>query len=118
MPRGKILFVTGTDTGVGKTYVACGLLRALRGAGRTVAARKPAETGCAPGAGEVLFPADAAALREAAGGAEPLAAICSVRLAEPLAPAVAAARAGVPIDFERLRAECVARAAEVDVLVV
>jgi dethiobiotin synthetase len=118
MPRGKILFVTGTDTGVGKTYVACGLLRALRAAGRAVAARKPAETGCAPGAGEVLFPADAAALREAAGAAEPLAAVCNVRLAEPLAPAVAAARAGVAIDFERLCADCLARAAEVDVLVV
>jgi len=118
MPRGNIVFVTGTDTGVGKTYVACGLLRALRTAGRSVAARKPAETGCAAGQGEMLFPADAAALRDAAGADEPLSAVCGIRLAEPLAPAVAAARAGIAIDVERLRDECLRRAAEVDVLVV
>lgn len=41
------LFITGTDTGVGKTHVACGLARALRGAGVDVGAMKPVATGFA-----------------------------------------------------------------------
>ena len=55
------LLVTGTDTGVGKTWVSTGLLRAWVGAGLRVAARKPAETGCESVGGR-LQPADAAAL--------------------------------------------------------
>ena len=41
----RILFVTGTDTGVGKTWVTCGVARALVEAGLEVAVRKPAESG-------------------------------------------------------------------------
>ena len=41
------LFVTGTDTGVGKTTVTCALLAAARARGLRVAAMKPVETGCA-----------------------------------------------------------------------
>jgi dethiobiotin synthetase len=125
---GRVVLVTGTDTGVGKTHVACALARALRAAGRSVGVRKPAETGCAPAAGASagdvpafgmeLFPADAAALAEAAGGGEALARVCPHRFAEPLAPAVAAQRAGVGIDVAGLVAEMRARANEVDVLLV
>lgn len=131
MPEGRIVLITGTDTGVGKTHVACGLARALRAAGRSVAVRKPAETGCSPqggvaaaasepaaGSSAELVPADALALREAAGSQEPLAAICPVRLAEPLAPAVAARRAGIEIDVAALVRSCRERAGEVDVLLV
>ena len=132
-PRGRIVLVTGTDTGVGKTWIACGLVRALRAGGHTVAVRKPAETGCAPApsaaargiaAGDrrpgaaVLYPADAAALREAADSDEPLEKICAVRLAEPLAPSVAARRAGIEIDVAGLVRSYRERAREVDVLVV
>ena len=63
MPRG--LFVTGTDTGIGKTFVSCGILRALARRGVRVAAYKPAETGCARRAGS-LVGADCALLAEAA----------------------------------------------------
>jgi dethiobiotin synthetase len=118
---GRILLVTGTDTGVGKTYVACGVLRAARAAGLRVAARKPAETGCEPdeadAAGE-LVAIDARALHAAAGADEPLDAVCAVRLPDPLAPAVAARRAGVTIDVARIVAGCRARADEVDLLLV
>jgi dethiobiotin synthetase len=79
--------------------------------------RKPAESGCDLRSGE-LFPADAAALREAAASEEPLEAICALRLAEPLAPAEAAARAGARLDVARLVATYRARAAEVDCLLV
>ena len=40
------LFVTGTDTGVGKTRFGVGLLRAWRARGHVVAPLKPVETGC------------------------------------------------------------------------
>lgn len=92
--RGAALYVAGTDTGVGKTVVACALARAMRGRGLRVGAFKPVETGCAdPGR-----PADALALLEASGCGEPLDAVCPYRFREPLAPAVAAARAGAEID--------------------
>jgi dethiobiotin synthetase len=58
-------FITGTDTGVGKTLVACALIRALNAAGRHVSPRKPVESGCER-RGQDLYPADGAALREAA----------------------------------------------------
>ena len=111
------LLVTGTDTGVGKTWVSTGLLRAWVGAGLRVAARKPAETGCESVGGR-LQPADAAALAAAAGGGETLEAVCPYRFAEPLAPAVAAARAGVRIDLDAVVDACRVRAREVDRLLV
>lgn len=86
------LLVTGTDTGVGKTAVAAGLVLALRAAGRRAVGFKPVETGVAPGG-----PSDAALLARASGGEEPLARPL-LSLAEPLAPAVAATRAGVELD--------------------
>ena len=97
----RILFVTGTDTGVGKTWVTCGVARSLVEAGLEVAVRKPAESGCARVDGELL-PADAVALRTAAGSRESLEEICAVRLEEPLAPAVAAQRAGQTIDVDAM----------------
>jgi dethiobiotin synthetase len=63
-PKG--LFVTGTDTGVGKTVTACGLARLALNKGLRVVAIKPVETGCKAREGR-LFPADGAALRTAAG---------------------------------------------------
>ena len=47
------LFITGTDTGVGKTYVTALIARALAGAGRTVGVYKPAASGCRRDAVEV-----------------------------------------------------------------
>ncbi len=56
------LFVTGTDTGVGKTFIACGLAGALRARGLRVGVMKPIETGCARRGDDALHPADATAL--------------------------------------------------------
>jgi dethiobiotin synthetase len=91
------LFVTGTDTGVGKTEVACALVGAARAAGLDVGAMKPAQSGVA--AGEV---GDAERLRQAAGGTDPLELVCPYRFAPPLAPGVAARLAGVEISLRRL----------------
>ncbi|MDP8223644.1 MAG: dethiobiotin synthase [Candidatus Lernaella stagnicola] len=91
------LFITGTDTGVGKTHVAAGLARLWRSAGHTVGVYKPVESGCDQGRA-----VDAEALREAAGGVQSLDEVCPYRLAAPLAPAEAARREGVTIDFTDL----------------
>ncbi len=99
---GKGIFVTGTDTGVGKTLVACGLATLLRESGYKVGVMKPAETGCAEKDGKP-FPQDAFYLKEASGCEEPLERICPYRLSEPLAPSVAAERAGVKIDISYIQ---------------
>jgi dethiobiotin synthetase len=95
------IFITGTDTGVGKTFFACGLAALLREYGYRVGVMKPAETGCDQGDGKFM-PQDAAALKEAAACELPLETICPYQFREPLAPSVAAEREGVRIDIDRL----------------
>ncbi|MCC7417166.1 MAG: dethiobiotin synthase [Acidobacteria bacterium] len=92
------LLVTGTDTGVGKTVVAAALVAGLRARGVRAVGFKPAETGVSDG-----DESDSARLARASGEALPLAAPL-LRLAEPLAPAVAAARAGVRIEPREIEA--------------
>lgn len=82
------LFITGTDTGVGKTFIARGIAATLRARGRRVGVMKPVETGC--GSGAERRPADAAALRAAAGSDMALDRVCPYQLDAPLAPDVAA----------------------------
>ncbi len=91
------VFVTGTDTGVGKTQVSVALLSLLAEAGARPAPFKPYESGCE----ELSAPADALAMRAAARSRDPLARICVHRFAEPLAPGVAAARLGREPSFTR-----------------
>jgi dethiobiotin synthetase len=98
---GAGLFITGTDTGVGKTFIACGLAAVLREAGYRVGVMKPAETGCVEKDGK-LFPEDAVKLKQASGCDVPLEKICPLQLREPLAPSVAAEREGVRINIDRL----------------
>jgi dethiobiotin synthetase len=95
------IFITGTDTSVGKTLVACGLAVLLRDSGYRVGVMKPAETGCPERNGK-LFPQDAAKLKEASGCKASLDTICPYSLGEPLAPSVAAERSGRRIDIDRL----------------
>ena len=99
------LFVTGTDTGVGKTVVACALARALRARGLDVGVMKPIETGVGPGG-----PEDALALLRAAGSKAPLERICPQRFALAAAPTVAADAEGRAVDLDAIhdayRATC------------
>jgi dethiobiotin synthetase len=110
---GPGFFVTGTDTGVGKTVVACALVRALRAAGRDVGVMKPAETGVGDDG-----PRDAIALRDAAGASDPLDEICPVQLSLPAAPSVAADDDGVAIDLDAIREAYRTLAARHDCMVV
>jgi dethiobiotin synthetase len=99
------LFLTGTDTGVGKTYVARLLILALRAQGHRVYARKPVESGCRQPQGPSL-PVDGLALREAAGGAEALQTVCPYRLAHALAPNRAARLEGIDLRLRDLVLAC------------
>lgn len=84
------LFVTGTDTGVGKTTVSTLILRQLRAAGRKIGAYKPACSGAVSGPdGQPLWE-DAVALRTAAGFDGPEDWICPQRFLAPVAPPHAA----------------------------
>jgi dethiobiotin synthetase len=103
-----IWFVTGTDTAVGKTVACAAIASAEQAAGRRVAYFKPVQTGV--GAGE---PGDAAFLAGAG-----VAATEGLRLPEPLAPAVAAERAGTVVDVDALVARALDLAGSVDVLIV
>lgn len=100
------LFVTATDTGVGKTEVACALLANARAAGLDAVGMKPAQSGHEPG-----VPSDAARLRAAAGGVEPIGEICPYSFAAPLAPAVAARVEGREVSLDRVLAAARALAA-------
>lgn len=92
-------FVTGTDTGVGKTRVAAGLIAALRAEGHRVAGMKPVASGCvATPAG--LRNEDALALIEASGLDLPYDWLNPYAFAPPIAPHIAATEAGLPIRFK------------------
>lgn len=88
------LFITGTDTGVGKTVVTACLTRALRSLGADCVAMKPFASGCELRDG-TLFSEDAAVLQEIGGFELPPDLICPIRLELPLAPLVAAELSGI-----------------------
>lgn len=95
----RCFLITGTDTGVGKTTVASAIAAALQRRGRHVGVIKPVETGCEEAADGSLVAADALQLRWAAGRDDPLDLVCPYRLRAPLAPEVAARRAGLHLEF-------------------
>jgi dethiobiotin synthetase len=97
----KGIFITGTDTGVGKTFVAVGLITALRKLGYRVCPMKPAETGCVIRKGR-LVPGDSLKLIKSAHVDETLDMINPYRFRHPLAPAVAAELAGTSIRKKKI----------------
>src|ERR1700752_4544771 len=98
---GRGLFITGTDTGVGKTFVATGLALLLRDLGYRVGVMKPAGTGCAERDGHWVAE-DAERLKPPSGCPAAIEKISPYRFPEPLAPSIAAERAGIRIDVDRL----------------
>jgi len=99
MNRG--IFITGTDTGVGKTFVSVGLIKSMRERGINVCPMKPVESGCrVRKAG--LVPADASALLNASSVKESIDLINPYRLKHPLAPSVAAEIEGVIISRKKI----------------
>src|SRR3954453_14971644 len=96
------LFITGTGTGVGKTYVGALVVRALRDAGKRVGVYKPVASGCEMRGGKLVSP-DAIALWEAAGRPGTLEQVCPQFFAASLAPHLAARAEGRQVDSRLLR---------------
>jgi dethiobiotin synthetase len=97
----KGIFITGTDTGVGKTYVASGIAAELSRRGVNVGVMKPAETGCSKREGK-LVPRDALRLMRSGQVRDPLSLVNPYRFQKPLAPLVAAGLVGKSIEPEKI----------------
>lgn len=95
----KGYFVTGTDTEIGKTTIACGLVHAMRAKDRKVAVMKPVASGCTRTANG-LRNADAEALIAASGGSWEYARVNPYAFEPPIAPHIAASDAGVEISAD------------------
>ncbi len=109
------IFVSGTDTGVGKTLVAAALLRALVAAGHRAVGMKPVATGVEPGD---TVNADVRALLAAGNVLAPLADVNPIAFARAIAPELAARAAGTAIDVQRIVGAYARLAAGADAVVV
>jgi len=114
---GRGIFVTGTDTAVGKTVVACGLARGFRARGARVAVMKPVASG-ATRTPEGLRNADALALIEAAQTTTPYALVNPYCFEPPISPHIAAKEAMIEVDIATIRRNFEALAAEADWVVI
>ena len=99
------LFITGTDTGVGKTQIAGAIARLLTNAGVHVVPRKPVESGCVL-SGDDLIPGDALTLRTAAKSTQALDQVCPYQFHPAISPERAAAQAGKIITLNELESAC------------
>ncbi|HET7922234.1 MAG TPA: dethiobiotin synthase [Gammaproteobacteria bacterium] len=96
------VFVTGTDTGIGKTLVSCGLLRAFAAAGLRSVGMKPVASG-ARRTPDGLRNEDALAIQSSASEALPYEWINPYAFEPPIAPHIAAAEVGVTVELPVLR---------------
>lgn len=111
------LYITGTDTGVGKTAVSCALLRGLRATGLRAAGMKPLASGCEMRDGR-WENEDALALLEAGMPGLDYASVNPIALPDATAPEIAAQRAGVSVSLEPLCAAHALLQAQADCLLV
>jgi dethiobiotin synthetase len=111
------LFVTGTDTGVGKTLAACALLHRLRSRGLRALGMKPVAAGVEPTADGPVN-ADVVALRHASSWPAPLRQVNPYCFEPPVAPHLAAAAAGLRIEIEPIRQAFEALRRSADAIVV
>jgi len=115
--RARGLFVAGTDTGVGKTFVSVGLIQGLVAVGHRVAAMKPIAAGCEQTPAG-LRNDDARALMSVANVAAPYERVNPYALPLAASPHLAAREAGVVIDLRTIRLQFDLLAAEADAIVV
>lgn len=112
------LFITGTDTGVGKTHIACEIVRELRSAGHRVGAFKPACSGASfETAGHPRWD-DVEQLRDALGRDVSDDQLCPQRFLAPLAPPVAARQEGQTVDLGTIERRLDAWRSECDIVIV
>src|SRR4051794_13667584 len=94
-------YVTGTDTGIGKTIASIALLHALHGRGLRAVGMKPVASGCVD-AGDGLRNEDALALLAASDPRPDYADLNPYALPQPLAPEIAAREAGIEVGLEKI----------------
>ena len=111
------VYVTGTDTGIGKTLASCALLHALQGHGLRVAGMKPVASGCEMIDGEWKN-ADALALQAAGERGIAYADINPFALEHPLAPELAARDAGIDVTLPAILAAHARLAERADALII
>ena len=92
------IFITGTDTGVGKTVVACALVRAFRAEGLRVGVMKPVASG-SQRTPQGLRNDDALALMQAAGTTRPYGDVNPYCFEPPISPHIAAKEAGIEVNL-------------------
>lgn len=95
-------FITGTDTGVGKTLISCALLRAFSNTGKRTVGMKPVAAGCDLRTDPTQCE-DVRQLRAAGNVAAPLELICPYAFTLPIAPHIAAAQSGITIELPHVR---------------
>jgi dethiobiotin synthetase len=118
LDQARSVFITGTDTGVGKTRISCALLLAARRRPLKAYGMKPVASGCVFKEGE-WHSEDADLLRAYSTTPTPdLALINPYALEEPIAPQIAARHAGLAIELERLQAAHQALSYSANLLVV
>jgi len=117
MPSLPSLFVTGTDTGVGKTLASCALLHRLRGRGLRALGMKPVAAGVEPTPEGPVNP-DVVALRRASSWPGPLNQVNPYSFEPPIAPHLAAAASGVRIQISSIVQAFHALRSSADVIVV
>ena len=91
-------FITGTDTGVGKTFISCALMHAFSGQGIRVVGMKPVAAGC----GDDNHNEDVKQLRAAGNVLASYGQINPYSFHHPIAPHLAASKVGIRIDFARI----------------
>ncbi|MCC6916302.1 dethiobiotin synthase [Nitrosomonas sp.] len=106
-------FVTGTDTGIGKTVVSCALLHAFAAQGHTVIGMKPVAAGRENGVWQ-----DVENLKAASNISMPQSLINPYAFVEPVAPHIAAQQTGITIDPEVIRQACEQLQAAAEVTIV
>jgi dethiobiotin synthetase len=113
----KGFFITGTDTGVGKTVIAAALIKAVTILGYKTCGMKPIETGCLK-EGDVLIPSDGMFIKTIAHMEENARNITPICYENPLAPLPASEIEGIPVDLEKLRNTFTALSNKYDAMIV
>ncbi|HED33426.1 MAG TPA: dethiobiotin synthase [Gammaproteobacteria bacterium] len=111
------IFITGTDTNVGKTYIACKIAAELNTRNINVVPRKPVESGCTL-TNNQLIPEDAIKLKQASQSTESIEKICPYRFKKAISPAEAARQNNQRISLNQLSHACTANVNENDFLLV
>lgn len=115
MPKG--FFITGTDTGVGKTVITAALIKAVHLLGFRTCGMKPIETGCLR-EGDILVPSDGMFIKTVAHMEETIKHISPCCFESPLAPLPASEIEGISVNLEKIQKAYDDLAKNYDVIIV